>query len=196
MSAALADLDDDTVVRELHSGSERALGELYDRYADRLFSLASAILDDPAEAEAAVTDAFMRLWRERDHDESRGSVGAYLVTVTRSRALDRKRRVRRERVREERGAQSSADGFAIPLANVAPLPDRAAEISEARTVIREALSSVSDKQRAVIGLAYFEGMTHSEIADHLSEPLGTVKTRLRDGMNKLRRLVRPVRRVT
>lgn len=194
MSASFADLSDDAVVREVHSGSERALGVLYDRYADRLFALASAILDDPAEAEAAVADAFLRLWRERDHDEARGSVGAYLVTITRSRALDRKRRERRQRAREERGAESNPDGLTIPLADMAPPPDRAAELTEAGTMIRTALAAVSDKQRAVIGLAYFEGMTHSEIADHLSEPLGTVKTRLRDGMKKLQSLVRSGRR--
>lgn len=190
----LSELSDGDVAHQVRSGSERALGELYDRYADRLFALASAVLDDPAEAEGAVADAFLRLWQERDHDPDRGSVGAYLVMITRSRALDRRRADRRRRTREERGAESSPEGLGIPLAEMAPLPDRAAEISEAGAQVHEALSQVSDKQRAVIGLAYFEGMTHSEIADHLSEPLGTVKTRLRDGMQKLRGLVAPPRR--
>jgi len=192
MSASFTDLSDDAVAREVQGGSERALGELYDRYADRLFSLAMAVCDDPGDAEAAVADAFLRLWRERDHDEVRGSVGAYLVTVTRSRALDRKRRERRQRAREERGAAASIDGLTIPLSDMAPPPDRTVEVREAGSMIRRALSGVSDKQRAVIGLAYFEGMTHSEIAEHLSEPLGTVKTRLRDGMKKLQGLVDPV----
>lgn len=186
---APAERSDEELVADVRIGDERALGRLYDRYADRLYALASSIVDDPADAEGAVADAFLRLWRDRDHDADRGSVGAYLVMITRSRALDRHRAVRRRRTREEKGAETSAAGLSVPLAELAPAPDRAAEISEAGERVREVLSRVSEQQRTVIGLAYLQGMTHSEIADHLSEPLGTVKTRLRDGMKKLRGLV-------
>lgn len=187
---------DAELVDEVWRGDERAFAELYDRYADRLFSLASTIVDDPADAEAAVADAFLRLWRDRDHDPERGSVGAYLVMITRSRALDRRRADRRRRSREEKGAEADPTGLALPLGTTAPSPDRVAEVSEAGARVREFLDRISEKQRTVIGLAYLQGMTHSEIAEHLSEPLGTVKTRLRDGMNTLRDLVSaPGRRV-
>lgn len=185
---APAERSDEELVADVRNGDERALGRLYDRYADRLYALASSIVDDPADAEGAVADAFLRLWRDRDHDADRGSVGAYLVMITRSRALDRLRAVRRRRAREEKGAETSPTGLSVPLAELAPPPDRAAEIGEAGERVREVLSRVSEQQRTVIGLAYLQGMTHSEIADHLSEPLGTVKTRLRDGMKKLRGL--------
>lgn len=185
---ASAERSDAALAAAVRAGDERAFEELYDRYVDRLFSLAAAIVDDPADAEGAVADAFLRLWRDRDHDAERGSVGAYLVMITRSRALDRRRAHRRRRQREEKGAEADPTGFAVPLAAPAPSPDRAAEMSEAGAWVRDVLAQVTEKQRAVIGLAYLEGLTHSEIADHLSEPLGTVKTRLRDGMKKLREL--------
>ncbi len=185
---ASAERSDAALVAAVRAGDERAFGELYDRYVDRLFSLAAAIVDDPADAEGAVADAFLRLWRDRDHDADRGSVGAYLVMITRSRALDRRRADRRRRRREEKGAEADPAGLTVPLASPMPAPDRAAEMSEAGERVHEVLAQVTEKQRAVIGLAYLEGLTHSEIADRLSEPLGTVKTRLRDGMNKLREL--------
>lgn len=161
---------------------------LYDRYAKRLYSLALSIVDDPAEAEEAVADAFLRLWNEGDHDAERGSVGAYLVMVTRSRALDRKRTAQRRGKRQEKAAESDPAGAAVPISNPGTAPDRAAELDERRSMIEAALQKLSEKQRTVIDLAYFGGLSHSEIAERLAEPLGTVKTRLRDGMKKLRDL--------
>jgi len=163
-----------------------ALSELYDRYGDRLFSLASSIVSDPAAAEEAVADAFLRLWREKDHDPSRGSVGAYLVVVTRSRAMDKRRSAQR-RLRAEEGSVDTSDaGVGVPISSFGPAPDRSAELSETRERIAQALGKLSPAQQKVIELAYFGGLTHRAIAERLDEPLGTVKTRLRDGMIKLR----------
>lgn len=188
MTAPSFEPNDSEQVARIRAGDERGLSVLYDRYAERLFSLAMSIVDDPGEAEEAVADAFLRLWNEQDHDESRGSVGAYLVVVTRSRALDRKRASKRRGARQEKAAATDDVGAAIPISNVGPAPDRAAELGEKRSRINTALAQLSEKQRVVIDLAYFGGLSHSEIAERLAEPLGTVKTRLRDGMNKLRDL--------
>lgn len=189
MADTVSTPSDEVLVHRIRSGDERALGALYDRYADRLFALAVAIVDDPGSAEEAVADAFLRLWREGDHDAERGSVGAYLVTVVRSRALDQRRSRRRRETREEAGAATHPAGLTVALGEVGPPPDRSAEVGETRALVRRALAQISDQQRAVIDLAYFGGMTHREIAEHLSEPLGTIKTRLRDGMKKLRSLI-------
>lgn len=177
---------DEVLAARVRDGDESALAELYDRHADRLFALASSIVRDPAAAEEAVADAFLRLWREADHDPERGSVGAYLVVVTRSRALDQ-RRTRKRRLKAEQGqAERGESPTALPLSRFGPAPDRAAELTDDRERIFAALSHLSDAQRAAIELAYFGGLTQREISERLDEPLGTVKTRIRDGMIKLR----------
>lgn len=177
---------DAQLAARVRKGDEGAFAELYDRHADRLFALASSIVHDPAAAEEAVADAFLRLWREADHDPDRGSVGAYLVVVTRSRALDQ-RRARERRHRAEQGSADRGESpTALPLAGFGPAPDRAAELTEDRERIRAALSELSDAQRVAIELAYFGGLTQREISERLGEPLGTVKTRVRDGMVRLR----------
>ena len=188
MSEPATSPSDHDLVARIRAGDEAGLSGLYDRYADRLFSLAVAITRDDAEAEEAVSDAFLHLWQSADHDPDRGSVGVYLVMLTRSRALDRLRARRRRDAREERGAQQSPDGAAIPISSMGPAPDVSAERGLLREQISAAMDGLSGKQRHVIDLAFFGGMTHREIAEHLSEPLGTVKTRLRDGMRKLQEL--------
>lgn len=187
---------DDLLAARVQEGDEAALSELYDRHADRLFALASSIVGDPAAAEEAVADAFLRLWRTRDHDPDRGSVGAYLVVVTRSRALDA-RRARSRRLRAEQdGADQGESRTALPISGFGPAPDRGAELSQKRERIFEALAGLSDAQRAAIELAYFGGLTQREISERLDEPLGTVKTRIRDGMIRLREAFAPTRRET
>lgn len=187
---------DDVLAARVQEGDEAALSELYDRHADRLFALASSIVGDPATAEEAVADAFLRLWRKRDHDPDRGSVGAYLVVVTRSRALDGRRASRRRHRAEQDGAEQGASPSALPISDFGPAPDRSAELSQKRAVIHEALAGLSKAQRAAIELAYFGGLTQREISEKLGEPLGTVKTRIRDGMIRLREVLVPMRRET
>jgi RNA polymerase sigma-70 factor (ECF subfamily) len=168
-------------------GDERALGELYDRYAGTVHSLAMSILRDADEAEEATADAFVQIWTNAaSWDASRGSVGAWITTIARTRALDRLRsRKRRERA-VERATEGDEQGTAVPLSDPGVAPDRAAERVELSGNVAKHMAELPHLQRHAIELAFFRGFSHSEIADELGEPLGTVKTRIRAGMEKLR----------
>ena len=168
------------------AGDERALGELYDRHGRAVYALAQAIVGEAADSEEVVVDAFAQAWRSAaQFDPARGTVTAWLATIARTRALDLVRaRGRRARV-VTRAAQTNDAGFASPLAT-GDAPDRGAELGEARKLVARAMAELPELQRRVIDLAYFGGVTHSEIAAELKEPLGTVKTRLRAAMEKLR----------
>ncbi len=185
-------LIDRPLVERMAAGDERALGELYDRHAGAMYSLALAIVGERADAEEVVTDAFGQAWRTaQQFDPARGSVGAWLATITRSRALDLVRaRGRRSRALT-RAALQDHEGLAAPIA-VAAAPDRDVERQEARRLVARSLAELSEPQRRVIELAYFGGLTHTEIAATLQEPLGTVKTRIRAGMEKLRGSLAPL----
>ena len=173
------------------AGDERALGELYDRHGSTVYALARAIVGERADTEEVVADAFGQAWRTAGKfDPARGSVTAWLATITRTRALDLVRaRGRRSKVLA-RAAQESDAGFATPLA-ASDAPDRDVERQEARQLVKQSLGELPEPQRRVIELAYFGGLSHSEIAAELKEPLGTVKTRLRAGMEKLRDALSP-----
>jgi RNA polymerase sigma-70 factor (ECF subfamily) len=179
--------DDPRLMLRVSQGDERALGELYDRYAGTVHSLAMAILRDADEAEEATADAFVQIWTNAGSwDASRGSVGAWITTITRTRALDRLRsRKRRERA-VERATEGDEQGTAVPMSDPGVAPDRAAERVELSGNVAKHLAELPDPQRQAIELAFFRGYSHSEIADELGEPLGTVKTRIRAGMEKLR----------
>ena len=157
------------------------------------FGLASAMAHDPADAEEVVADAFAQVWRSAaTFDQTRGSVAAWLATIVRTRALDLLRsQKRRARVLDE-AAALSVDGDAPALSSGAPSPDRGVERNEAQRLVREALDLLPPPQRLVLELAYFGGLSQSEIAEQLSEPLGTVKTRMRAGMEKLRVALSPL----
>ena len=146
---------------------------------------------DLADTEEVVADAFGQAWRTAGQfDPARGSVTAWLATITRTRALDLVRaRGRRSKVLA-RAAQESDAGFATPLA-ASDAPDRDVERQETRQLVTRSLGELPEAQRRVIELAYFGGLSHSEIAAELKEPLGTVKTRLRAAMEKLRDALSP-----
>jgi RNA polymerase sigma-70 factor, ECF subfamily len=184
---------DSALVSRAAAGDERALGELYDRYGGLAFSLASAIVGEHADAEEVVADAFAQMWRSASaFDPSRGSVAAWVATIARTRALDLVRsRKRRARVLEE-AAVVTDEGETFVLAPSTESTDRAAELTETSAIVRRSLADLPAPQRKVIELAYFGGLSQSEIATQLSEPLGTVKTRMRAGMEKLRQALRPV----
>jgi RNA polymerase sigma-70 factor (ECF subfamily) len=173
-------------------GEDAALGDLYDRYGKMVYALALAIVREPADAEEVVVDAFGQAWRQAgSFDATRGSVGAWLATIARSRALDTLR-ARGRRVRaHERAALLSDEGLAAPI-TAAGDPAHSVERTEARRLVSQALAALPGPQRAAIELAYFEGLSQSEIAERLAEPLGTVKTRIRSGMEKLRGLLGPL----
>lgn len=165
---------------------ERALGELYDRHGRTEYALALAIVGERADAEEVVADAFGQAWRTAaQFDPSRGSVGAWLATITRTRALDLVRARGRRARALERVSQADTDAVAT-LGAAADAPDRSLEREEARGLVARSLAVLPDPQRRVIELAYFGGLSQTEIAAELREPLGTVKTRMRAGMEKLR----------
>ncbi len=186
-------LSDVACIARLVAGDERALGLLFDRHGAMAYGLASAMAHDPADAEEIVADAFAQVWRSAaTFDQERGSVVAWLATIVRSRALDLLRsQKRRARVLDEAAAMSE-DGSSPALSTGAPSPDRGVELSEAQRLVRDALDLLPPPQRRVLELAYFGGLSQSEIAEQLAEPLGTVKTRMRSGMEKLRVALRPL----
>lgn len=188
-TAAARDLE---LLERASGGDERALGDLYDRHADVVFSLAKAIVGSRTDAEDVSAAVFAQLWRTAaQYDAARGTVAAWLCTITRTRALDLLRaRKRRERV-EEAAAQADEQGLALPLAQHPRSPDADVELGEARQVVARSLVALPEPQRRVIELAYFGGLSQSDIAATLAEPLGTVKSRMRSALEKLRQSLGP-----
>ncbi|MGQ0643391.1 MAG: sigma-70 family RNA polymerase sigma factor [Gemmatimonadaceae bacterium] len=184
---------DAELVARLATGEERALGELYDRHCSGAYGLARAIVRVASDAEEVVADCFAQMWRTAaTFDPGRGSVAAWVTTIVRTRALDLIRAQRRRaRVLDDAAVISEEEGGAGTPAR-GDTPDRDVERSEARELVRRSLADLPGPQRRVLELAYFGGMSQSEIAEFLSEPLGTVKTRMRAGLEKLRTALRPI----
>jgi len=163
-------------------GDEEALARLYDQYRVILFSMLVRILKSREEAEDVLQEVFLQVWkRAKDFDTERGRPFTWLVTLTRSRAIDR--------IRQLGARQRLADSAAQNPANEAS--DAATDTlhSEQREIVTRALAELPEEQRRTLNLAYYEGLTQSEIAEQLGTPLGTVKTRMRTGMIKLRELL-------
>lgn len=170
--------DDRTLVERAAKGDSWALRALYDRHAGRLLALALRTLGSRGDADEVVQETFVDAWRRaREFDEGRGSVGAWLTTLARTRAIDRLR----SRAASGRAASSAAAEPADPPAGPPELAARA----EVGLRVRDALGTLPSEQREALELAYFEGLSHREIAERTGEPLGTVKTRVRLGMEKL-----------
>jgi RNA polymerase sigma-70 factor (ECF subfamily) len=182
--------DSDLVVRAA-GGDERAMAALYDRYGEVLYAVAYRIVGQRADAEEVVLDALAQAWREATRFEaSRGSVAGWLTTIARSRALDLVRaRTRRERITASAAAERPDSSPAMGSWPVDP--SSGVDLAERRKQVQQALEALSPPQRRAIELAYFEGLSQSEIAERLQEPLGTIKTRVRLGMQKLRESLRP-----
>lgn len=183
MKPETSKLSDGDLLRAAARGTETALAEIYDRYRLILFGLIVRILHDRAEAEEVLQETFLQVWRRAgDFDESRGRAFTWLVTIARSRALDRLRAA---------GSRSRVAGEAaqMPRDEVGDAAEDALK-SERGAVVRQALAELPNEQRHALFLAYFEGLTQTEIAARLGDPLGTVKTRMRAGMIKLRELLR------
>ena len=180
--AHTATLDDDrATVSRMAGGDSSALAALYDRHARAIYSLALRILADAAEAEDVVQDVFTQAWRQATrYDATRAPVAGWLMIMTRARSLDRLRR-RRARI-----ATTEMD----PAAPHPKDPDADQEMlaitAEQADRLRGALRDLPDGQRAAIELAYYEGLSQSDIAARLQQPLGTVKTRIRTGLLRLR----------
>jgi RNA polymerase sigma-70 factor (ECF subfamily) len=164
-------------------GSADALADLYDRHAGIVFGLARRIVLRPEDAEEVVQDVFAQVWRQAPrYAGERASVAGWLVMLTRARAIDRLR-ARRARPDEDRGEAPSA---ALPLSSADPDPEAATLSAEQVRQVGSVFATLPDPQRVLLGLAYFEGLSHSEIAARTGVPLGTVKTRIRSAMETLR----------
>jgi RNA polymerase sigma-70 factor (ECF subfamily) len=166
------------------------MSDLYDRYGTLVYTVAYRIVGERADAEEVVVEAFAQAWREAGRfTGERGSVAGWLTMIARSRALDLVRaRGRRDRLVAGAAAEASHGGTGGEPALI--VADRTEE-DERRRMVRQALDGLSPPQRQAIELAFFEGLSQSEIAARLNEPLGTVKTRVRLGMQKLRESLRP-----
>ena len=176
--------DDHRALRRMADGDSAGLGALYDRHGRAVYSLALRILGDESDAEEVTQDVFAQAWRRAaQYDESRGTVAAWLLVMARTRAIDR---FRARRVRPEGRVRDDA-GFTLQQLP-ATGPDVASELLavERGQRVRRALEALPLLQRVAIELAYFEGLSQREIAERLEQPLGTVKTRMRLGLLKLR----------
>ncbi|MBI3447432.1 MAG: sigma-70 family RNA polymerase sigma factor [Acidobacteria bacterium] len=170
------------LISRIASGSEQALGALYDATSSRVFGLTLKILRDRPAAEEATIDVYAQVWREASRfDLRRGSALAWLLNLARSRAID----IYRSRSRQSGPEEPLVD--ILHIADPSPGPESASlEMERARNV-RAALRSLPPEQRRAVEAAYFSGMSHSEVAEALGEPLGTVKTRIRAALATLRR---------
>jgi RNA polymerase sigma-70 factor (ECF subfamily) len=172
------------LLKAVAAKDDAALGQLYDRYRLILFGVLIRILNNREEAQDVLQEVFLQVWRRAaDFDETRGRPFTWLVTLARSRGIDRLRSLAsRERVATMAGAGAEA---------VEDVSDAATDAirSEQRGVVNSALSQLPEEQKRPLMLAYFDGLTQSEIATQLGAPLGTVKTRMRSGMMKLRELL-------
>src|SRR5688572_28982870 len=185
LSAEANAFDSALMARVRHRDTE-ALRALYDRHSSMVHGLGLRILRDPTEAEDLVQDVFLHLWRRAElFDGDRGQFVGWLVSLTRNRAIDR---LRARRTRERKGDEYEAEVAAAPAPRGAD-PNETAYVAELREAVARALTDLPEPQRTALELAYFGGFSHSEIAERLAAPLGTVKARIRQGMIRLRDLL-------
>jgi RNA polymerase sigma-70 factor (ECF subfamily) len=167
-------------VSAIRSGDENAMGRLYDRYSSIVYSVALRVLGDTGGAEDVLQEVFMQLWRNPGvFDSTRGNLGAWLAVIARNRAIDV--------IRKRHPETDIADVI------VSVEPDMVGDAERARAMekVRGALGEMPVAQRSALEMAYFEGLTHTEIAAKTGEPLGTIKTRIRAGLLALRKVFNP-----
>jgi RNA polymerase sigma-70 factor (ECF subfamily) len=164
------------IVTGLKSGDQGAMAQLYDRYSSVVYAVALRVLGDTGAAEDVLQEVFLQLWRNPGaFDAARGSLASWLAVITRNRAID---------VLRKRRPETDIEDVVLSVA-----PDLAGEAERARAAakIRGVLGTMAATQRQALEMAYWEGMSHSEIADKTGEPLGTIKTRIRTGLMVLRK---------
>jgi RNA polymerase sigma-70 factor (ECF subfamily) len=178
-------LRDDELMDRLGRRDIAAFEAIYDRYGDLVFSVALRVVGDTYVAEDIAQDVFLRVWRRPEQfDLNRGKFVTWLLSVTRNRSID-ERRSRGRRLRHEALPAADEDDV-IPSGNDRDDPALATVVSLDRQAVRDALLVLPPEQKLAIQLAYFGGLTQQEIANKLGQPLGTVKTRIRLGMQKMR----------
>lgn len=175
------------LIQKIATGDQQALATLYDTTSRIVFGLVLRIVNDLSAAEEVTLEVFTQAWRQADrYDARRGTPSAWLLTIARSRAIDRLRSTQQMRTRTE--PLGTIETHAV---DDAP-PDQAAAEAERSRFVRAALETLPPEQRDVIELAYYGGLSHSEIAERLDQPLGTVKTRTRLALMRLRETLRPL----
>jgi len=185
-SLEIRDSEWEALIRRVAAGDQSALAQLYDATSRMVFGLILRIVTDRASAEEVLLDVYTQVWRQASSfDSNRGAPIAWLMTIARSRAIDRLRSAKHDQ------SKDALDTVGELIANSTD-PEQASALSERQRLVRAALDSLSREQREVIELAYYAGLSHSEIALKLGQPLGTVKTRTRLGMIKLRDILRPL----
>ena len=176
------------LVARIAAGDDAALGELYDASSRVVYSLTLRILTNPTDAEEITLDIYTQVWRTANRFETqRGSVMAWLVTIARSRAIDRLRS------QKNRHLVSCDDRDLAELVAVTETPECQSVGKESVRYIRQAIEALPSEQKQAIVLSFFSGFSHPEVAEHLGIPLGTVKTRIRLGMTKLRESLKGLR---
>jgi len=168
------------LIQQVANQDRDAFGQLYDRFSTLVFTIAMRMLKARSDAEDLLQEVFVQVWRQaQSYKAERGSPEAWIVNIARSRAIDKIRSIRRMEksfvLTEDPARAESSDNVESSVAE-----------SEARMAMSSALANLPETQRRVLELAYFDGLTQTEIANRLAEPLGTVKTRMRSGIQRLR----------
>ena len=181
------DQDWAALIKRVADGDSSALTTLYDSTSRLVFGLILRVVTDRSNAEEVLLDVYTQVWRQAStYDAKRGAPLAWLMMIARTRGIDRLRSGKHEHQHKE-----SLDAIGEVTASTSS-PEADSVSAERRQLVRSALESLSAEQREVIELAYYSGLSHSEIALRLGQPLGTVKTRTRLGMMKLRDMLRPL----
>lgn len=181
----MTEQEDRALIAAIAGRQQQALERLYDRYQTLVYHLALRILNSRESAEEVVYDVFWQVWREAArYDVQRGSVGAWLAILARSRAIDA--------LRARQGRRTVEEDLSVQLAHTSPGddPEEITSVEQRAVLVRRALDNLPTDQRVALELSFFAGLTHSEIAERLAEPLGTVKTRIRTAMLRLREQLR------
>jgi len=169
-------------MRKVALGDRLAFSQLFDRYNQLALNLAARVLNERHEAEDVVQEVFLQVWRDASsYRQERGNVSTWIVAIVRSRAIDKLRSRKARRVANTVGDDDMQD-----VAETLPDPAARPDDLDNQLLVRKAFGSLAVDQRVAIEMAYYEGMSRSEIADALREPLGTIKTRIRSGLLKLK----------
>jgi RNA polymerase sigma-70 factor (ECF subfamily) len=182
-SPDLIQASDAEVLAAMATGQREALGILYDRYAPLVYAIALKVLTHPEDAEDLTHEIFLTLYRRNTYDPQRGSLNSFLTTLTRSRALDKLRSRGSKHRLLQRWKQVLLGGAPSPS------PLEQADLDDRSQQVKNALAQLSPQERQVLEVAYYEGLSQSELAARFGIPLGTIKTRSRQGLLKLRKIL-------
>jgi RNA polymerase sigma-70 factor (ECF subfamily) len=180
LSAACTQPSDAVLLEQARAGDAAAFATVYDRHAAAAYGLARRMLHDPTAAQDVVQEAFLSLWRTDAYRAEKGSLRNFVLTIVRNRAIDALRKDGRRR------AEERSDDTATARLAAADRTDHDVEQRDTRRLLRAALVKLPDPQHRALELAFYDGLTHTEIALALNEPVGTIKSRIRLGLQRLR----------